>query len=338
MGSRPGSSPVGHYRLPKRWISRSRRTASRGVAGLALACAVLLLCSYGCASRSYRLIGERGDAVLVPPGVRTPDVGARTFKIPIHDKQADCGLEQTGISIRRLGNTLWIAVDRETLAARPPGWLVLWSDWLRERGCVAQDQARSFVVHVAQSFPLALPQSYAVHFGNEVRAEFMDFLPGQQLRIVGPVFRDGPNSKASAVGPVVSTQGGPEGGLNSAVRASPDLIGYEESWFAVRPGADGALRLEHQRTKSFQQGEVVTLVGPQATSFAFLSGARFMRMIYLVRVAEGHDHDLPFVKAPTRRELDARSAAWSPNRVAVLRATRRTGALWAPASCRSISS
>ncbi len=34
-----------------------------------------------------------------------------------------------------------------------------------------------------------------------------------------------------------------------------------------------------------------------------------MRMIYLIRVAEAHDHDLLFVKAPTRRELEARSAS-----------------------------
>ena len=162
---------------------------------------------------------------------------------------------------------------------------------------------------VAQSFPLSLRHTYTVQFGGMFRSEFMDFHPGQQLRIVGPVFRDGSDARLAAVGPVVSVKPGPEGGLNIGVRASPDLLGYEESWFAVRAGADGALRLDHQRTRFFQGTEAESLEEPQGTRFAFLSGARFIRMIYLLRVAEAHDHDLLFVKGSTRSELDARSAS-----------------------------
>ena len=274
-----------------------------------LACGVLLLGSCGCASRSYRLLGERANALLVPPGVKDAASSSRTFTIRTPNEQADCGLEESGLAIVRRGRAIKISVDRATLTASSPGWLDRWSDLLRERGCIPEEQRRSLVSRIAQSFPLRLRQTYSVPFGKIVRSEFMDFHPGQELRVVGPVFRDGSGSERSAVASGVSTQAGPDGALNVVVRSSPDLVGYEESWFAVRSEGDGGLRMERERTQFFHDGEVETLDAPQSTGFAFLSGARFMRMIYLIRVADSHDHDVLFVKAPTRRELETRSAS-----------------------------
>ncbi len=137
----------------------------------------------------------------------------------------------------------------------------------------------------------------------------MDFLPGRALKVVGPVFRGGAGDGLSAVASASAPKA--EGGakLSIDVRASEELIGYEESWYAIRETTDGGIRVEHERTAFFHDGEIGSLDAPLRTGFAFVPQARFMRMIYIIRVAESGDHDVLFLTAPTRRELETRSAA-----------------------------
>ena len=98
-------------------------------------------------------------------------------------------------------------------------------------------------------------------------------------------------------------------GLNLQVRSSANLAGYEESWYLITEAGNGDSRITHDQTRFFHDGEITVLERPEVTAVSFIPQGRFIRMIYLARVAERADHDVLFVSGPTREELETRSAA-----------------------------
>ncbi len=296
---------------PARSAACATLPAMRAI-GVALACGALLLSALGCAGRraaAYRIVGEPRNALLAPPGVQDLSVDLRTFTVRPPDRHADCRLEEPGIAVVKRRRKYRISIARETLTARPPGWLTRWTDLFSERGCLAPSRSGPLATRIAQSFPLELRHAYSVLFGHPADSSFMDFLPGRALKVVGPVFRGGAASGRSAVASASDPKAAGGARLSIDVRASEDLIGYEESWYAIRETTDGGIRVEHERTAFFHDGEAESLDAPLRTGFAFAPQARFMRMIYLTRVAESGDHDVLFLAAPTRRELETRSTA-----------------------------
>lgn len=151
--------------------------------------------------------------------------------------------------------------------------------------------------------------AYSVLFGKPTASQATDFHPGQSLRVVGPVFRDGATAGISAVEAVGAPVASPAGQLRIDVHSSADLVGYEESWFALRAGATGGMRIEPERPAFVREGETELLDAPRRTSLEFLPEARFVRMLYLVRVAESGDHDVLFVTASTHGDLEERARA-----------------------------
>ena len=280
------------------------------LAATALLCGLAWIASCGSGiprMASYRIVDSLGKATLLPPETVPNQTEWKRFPIRIPDINADCALREQGIRVEVRGNRGHVFIQRDTLTARPPGWLPRWVDLLSERGCLPLSQRRPFVRTVLESYPLDLTRTYTVAFGQFYSASYVDFRRGQKLKVVGPVFRDGTPEGTRSVQPDAVEITGKDGNLSIAVRSSRNLIGYEESWYSIESTRDGVLRASLERTTLFQDGEGKELQQPTVTRFRLVPESRFVRMIYFTRVADASDHDVLIVSAARRSELEDRS-------------------------------
>ncbi len=279
------------------------------VIGFALGLASLA--SVGCGARhagSYRLVDVAGGPMLVPPGITSLHGNAKTFPVHPSTRNPDCTSHVDGIKVASRRNTVTVSIRQKTLGVGPPGWLSRWVDNLSDSGCLPVDERARFVRAVLEAFPLRARDTYRIAFGQPSASDAIDLYPGQRLKVVGPVLRD------DAEGPdvtVESTVSDGAGGLGLQLRASSNLVGYEESWYLITVAGNGDLRLKRDHTTLYCDGEAVLLERPAATAISFIPEGRFIRMAYLTRVAETTDHDVLFVSGSTREELETRSAAIS---------------------------
>ena len=279
---------------------------------LGLAISLVWLSSSGCATRrsgSYQLLELAQKPILIPPGPVQQSDKLRPVAIRTAAEGVDCALHENGVRVKKRGRTLHLWTHRSTLPAGQPGWLVRWADTLSDNGCLPRSQASPFARRVMESFPLEVSHTYSVAFGKSRNSKFIDFHPGHNLKVVRPVFREGTAAGQSAITSAGPQQANQTGGLKIEARASPDLIGYEESWYAIRVTPQGLLQIAHDHTKFFQDGGATQLDVPDWTAFEFVPASRYMRMVFLTRVASSHDHDVLFLVARTRRELETRYRA-----------------------------
>ena len=282
---------------------------SGAILGFSLAIAVAWLTSSGCAARqsgSFRVLTQGRKSVLIPPGPARSADNPRRFTIRTPVEREDCALQERGIRVETRGRSLRVSIEERALAAGAPGWLTRWVDTFSDNGCLPRDQARSFTRRVMESFPLELSHTYSVAFGRPRTAEFVDFHPGQKLKIVGPVFREGTEPGQRAILSADATQANGPRGLQIEVRASPELTGYEESWYIIQTKPNGVLQITHDHTKFFEDGEATQRDVPEGTVFDLVPASRYIRMVYLTRVADSRDHDVLFLVATTRSELEDR--------------------------------
>ena len=205
-------------------------------------------------------------------------------------------------------NKVRVSIRQQAFAGRQGGWLSRWADALGDKGCLPPGSEHRFVRTVLEAFPLGVRETYAVAFGQPVTSRFTDFHPGRILKIVGPVLRD--EAERADLKVESAVQDGFRG-LSLQVRSSENLLGYEESRYVNATDAAGDLRLDHDYTRLYRNGEMTVPERPTATDAGFVPGGRFLRMIYLTRVAETGDHDVLLVSGATRTELEARSEAVS---------------------------
>ena len=280
--------------------------------GLSLAVSLAWLGSSGCATRqggSYQLVALSHKAILIPPGPVRHSDKPRPVTIRTAAGGVDCALRENGVSLEKRGKTLRVWIHRSTLPAGSPGWLARWADTLNDNGCLPRSQASLFARRVMESFPIEVSHTYSVAFGKSTTSRFIDFHPGQSLKAVRPVFRKGAETDQSAIASAGPPRANATGGLKIEARASPDLIGFEESWYAIQAMPDGLLHMTHDRTRFFQDGEATRVDVPDGSALDVVPASRYIRMVFLTRVASSHDHDVLFLVASTRRELEARYRA-----------------------------
>lgn len=282
---------------------------SEAVRAITLSVGLACLWWSGCGGKfveSYRILGDPAKPVLVPPGVRKLHGNTKTFAVRKPVREPDCASPKHGIRVRVRRNAVKVAIRQETLEASPPGWLSRWADILSDRGCLPHSGRSVFVRRVLEAFPLGVRDTYRIPYGHSSTSDFIDFVAGQRLKVVGPVLRDDSEPLELTV---ESVDPGGAGGLNLRVRSSANLAGYEESWYSITVAGNGDSRITHDQTRFFHDGEITVLERPEVTAVSFMPQGRFIRMVYLARVAERGDHDVLFVSGPTREELETRSAA-----------------------------
>lgn len=278
---------------------------------ISLGLAGLWLCGCGAKHAStYRILGDAQAPLLVPPSVQKLHGNETEFAVQPTLRDPDCVAPKPGIELSVRHGAVKVSIRQQTLKASPPGWLSRWADTLSDRGCLPRDGRGVFVRRILEAFPLGVGDAYRIAYGHPPASGFIDLVAGQKLKIVGPVLRDDSESAELTVESIDPNDGG---GLSLRARSSANLAGYEESWYSITVGRNGDLRLKHDHTKFFHDGEITVLEQPDVTAVSFIPHDRYMRMNYLSRVAERGDHDVLFVSGSTREELETRSAAVSRN-------------------------
>ena len=318
-------------------VAAGERPAGRGMgseAVRAIAISIGLACLWrsGCGGRSvesYRILGDPAKPVLVPPGVRKLHGNKKTIVVRKSVREPDCASRDQGIRVKVRRDAVKVAIRQETLEASPPSWLSRLADILSDRGCLPHDGRSVFVMRALEAFPLGVGDIYRIPYGHSSISDFIDIVAGQRLRVVGPVLRDDSEPLELTVESV-----DPDGGrgLNLRVRSSANLAGYEETWYSITGAGNGDSRIKHDQTSFFRDGEITVLERPDVTAVSFIPQGRFIRMIYLARVAERGDHDVLFVSGPTREELETRAAAVLKNPSQCLEANSNGWCRGAPAT------
>jgi len=264
-------------------------------AGLVLA-AVLLS---GCALRSskWRLT----DAVLVPPGVSNAAVNHASFLFSagVH-APGSCATSAHGVTVHSRGAKLRITVQRDQLAAAPPGWLSTWTAALSARGCVDVDDSLLLAERIAESVPMDPGVARDLLHPNPAVNGWRDLVRGGHLRVVGPVLREGAAPGASAIAEDSGHVTEVNGALTLELKASPDFVGYETDEYQI------GRRVVAMSASVHVDGKETSLAAPRANYFQFSAQAAFFREFFLTRVSDA-DHDIAVLAAPTLAELDART-------------------------------
>jgi hypothetical protein len=262
---------------------------------------VLILAGGGCAARrpaSYRLVVRDTGAVLIPPGVATPDVTKRTFAFRVAPQRVPCASATGVIDVRDRKNRIVVTVTRDALAKEPAGWLRAWTADLETQGCLALGDGMKLAERIAESLPLELNAAYRLLHGNEV-----DIGPQTRLEVVSPVFREGTPSGAPALEPDDTT--GTGNALTVTVRAPANLMGFETAWYGIQPSAVHAgFSIVPLRTERNIQGKVEPVPGPATNAFAFPADAAFYRLFYK---ADQTEFTALAVAAHTQAELEKRT-------------------------------
>jgi hypothetical protein len=123
----------------------------------------------------------------------------------------------------------------------------------------------------------------------------MDLEAGWRLRIVVPLL----NSTGSRV-----ETGAQQSQGNTIVLSSPNLIGYEVSYYAIERRRSGKVRLKFASAEMTKNGKTVVEPDAPTLSFSLPNGTKFVRLIYLVRVSQS-DHNMAITASKSKAALIA---------------------------------
>ena len=125
-----------------------------------------------------------------------------------------------------------------------------------------------------------------------------------------------------------------------------DFLGYETAFYSVRARSGAGVRVEFNSAEVTKEGQTTLQPRPVAHLFRLPRGARFVRLIYLVRMSAA-DHDMAVATASDTDSLELlttrllagpaeacksegrSSCSWIPQGIAVVPEVRRTvDGLW----------
>ena len=197
---------------------------------LKFALAALALLNAGCAGPpAYRYVNH----VLIPPAVKQAGLTQRTVTLPI---VAKCSVSEDGIQFAA-GRSVQVTVEPEKLVAHPAGWLQQWAEKLEDQGCVGDGEGLALATRITEIVPLD-----PIAASNLLRSPglmYRDLGPEYRLFSAGPILREGAKPGAELI--VSSDPEAKGGALTVDVKPTPDLIGVETAWYAIRQrtGSDG---------------------------------------------------------------------------------------------------
>lgn len=262
----------------------------------------------GCAThrpalQTYRLVQHGSAEVLIPPGVRSPDVARRTFKTGPIAGSGPCTATE-GIVIQRRGKRLQIAVTRDALVSHSPGWLTSWSAGIEQQGCIGSGEGLRLAEQVAQSLPLDPSTAFSLLHAGERQGQ-VDIGSHTRLEVVSPILRDGASPGAPVIKSADISESG--GALSVTLSGADNLAGYETAWYAVKPKADRAgFTIAPLFAERHIAGEMERRPQPVTKYFGFPAEAAFYRLFYK---ADRTEFTALVVAARTQAELERSTAA-----------------------------
>jgi len=244
----------------------------------------LLILTCGCAVRAarpsrYRLLRQSGKLLLIPPGVSDARMSRRTLSTPATADSDSCTPEPEAIELRLKKQTLKVTVRRAALMNRPAGWLARWGAALESRGCLAPGDGSRLAARIAESLPLDPDIAFQLLHPSHVQNGYVDLGPENRLQVVSPIVRGGAARDDALAESQKITGSAKE--LTIELKASPDLLGFEISWYAIRPNADGpGFAITPLSAERHVQGRVETGTPSAARYLTLPPQATFYRLVY----------------------------------------------------------
>jgi hypothetical protein len=226
----------------------------------------IALLSAGCGAHrpvTWRLSGQ----VLTPPGA-----GSGTFVAARTSAAVQCPRD-SAIQWEQKKQRLKVTVDRSALEKRDKGWL---ADWTEQ--CFDPAQRGLMVSHVLESVPLTTGAGFRLMHADDIRAGFIDLGPGNRLEVISPIVREGTPEDA----PLVEEAGvsGTDGRIEVVLKASPNLVGHETSWYGFERKSDGGARIAPISANASVRGIAMPLDKPAKDYFAFAAPVGYYRLFY----------------------------------------------------------
>jgi hypothetical protein len=129
----------------------------------------------------------------------------------------------------------------------------------------------------------------------DIQKSFLELQPGWRIEVFTPVLKSGgylPQLKAQE-----------QQGNTLVFTASDDLVGYETARYSVEKRSGGGVRVKFKSATITKQGKEVRQSHPLLPLFDLPEGARYVRLVYMVRVS-GADHDTAIAAAKDPGKLD----------------------------------
>ena len=161
-------------------------------------------------------------------------------------------------------------------------------------------------------------------------ANSIDLEPGWRVRVVTPIQKSGSFVVKSVAGEAKEKED--SAGvrkLELAVKASPDLLGYEMSYYSVNARGRGGVAVAFQSATATIDGVSTPRSSPVLRLFQLPSRARRVRILHLLRKSEA-DHDAAILAAKDAGELDRLTALVEAD-PAACRGYRASICRWIPA-------
>jgi hypothetical protein len=234
------------------------------------------------------------DRTLMPPGVVSPDLAARTFTAPIAISP-NC-LESDALTIQRRRSRIVVTVHREALLRQPAGWLADWIDRAVSQNCIPAGQGPLLTARILESLPL--PAGAALRLLRaEGRYNFVELLPGSRLQVVSPVLSPGTALDAAPDNTPMKVSG-KDSSINVEMEAPANLIGVETAWYdlVAKPGGRGSTIVPTSARVTIG-GQAEDRPAPAVNLFRFPPEAGYYRLFYKA------DQSEVLALAPTRAAL-----------------------------------
>jgi hypothetical protein len=246
---------------------------------------------------TYRLVSGTAGLILVPPGVRSPNISRRTVLTDVPAGGGTCPQGSTGIKVRQNDKRIRVTVEREALANRPAGWLKKQVAELEAQRCIAQGSAWRLAEDIANA--VALGPNIPFHL---LHSDQLDVTPQMRIQVVSPILRQ--PGTLSLLPPDPGELSQARDGLTLTMKAPPNLVGYEVAWYVAQERPDGGLRvipLSAERhigaaTKNEQEASV--------NWFGLFHEVGFYRVFYKAQMT---DYTALVIAAPTSAELERES-------------------------------
>ena len=234
------------------------------------------------------------DRTLMPPGVGSPNLPARTFTAPIAIPP-NC-LESDTLTIQRRRSRIVVTVHRDALLRQPAGWLADWIDRAVSQNCIPAARARCSPRAFWNRYPCppAPPCACSAPRAATTSSNSPRQPPaGRQSRAQ---FRDRARRR-----PRHPDEGLRKGtSISVEMQAPANLIGVETAWYDLLAKPDGrGSTIVPTSARVTIGGQAEDRAAPAVNLFRFPPEVGYYRLFYKA------DQSEVFALAPTRAALPA---------------------------------
>ena len=269
---------------------------------------LLAFVTSGCAVRqTYRLVTQGAGRVLIPPGISRPDVGQRAFTTDIAAGHGPCAPAEGAVAIQSRHGRVRVTVTRDPLLKQPPGWLAAFAAQAESQGCIAAGEGLKLAALIAESLPMDPRFAWRLLHADDRQTGYVDLGPETRLQVVSPILREGAPPDA----PIVDTSSltGEGSSLTLTLKSTPNLVGYETAWYAIRPKVGHiGFAITPLSAEKHIEDKIEPAAAPSTNYLKFAPQASYYRLFY--KADQGEVVEV-VLAAATRAELDRQTLAFN---------------------------